>query len=245
VDISVCLGELYVERCQFRRSSVLYPRDRLRGQSNIKEVFMKTDTHMTDFGTAISTAAAVEALLGEDQSQSLQQILERPATTRDWTGDLGGRFLPPRTEIRDLINGAPAAKWFHNRLSGGNNGIVDILINPNSSSDKSILVFGDSFARDWGKFLTEWFRQIMFLRTPYFHEDIVEQVKPDFVVSQNVERYLNNCHPDEERPSFFMFPHLREEPYGPGKEFAEAFSALLACGREPHRKFLERCGVRV
>jgi len=112
-----------------------------------------------------------------------------------------------------------------------------------SSPLKNILIFGDSFGREYTRFLGWYFRQSVFLRTPFFHEELIEQIKPDYVLTQNVERYLDFCQPDEVRPSFFMYPHLAGNPYRPAPEFAEAFSAVLSGGRAPYRSFLEKIGV--
>ena len=56
--------------------------------------------------------------------------------------------------------------------------------------------------------LSYYFTEILFLRTPFFHPEIFEQVTPDILITQNVERYLASCQPDEVRPSFFMYPYL-------------------------------------
>ena len=64
--------------------------------------------------------------------------------------------------------------------------------------------------------------------------------KPDYVVTENVERYLDNCVLDESRPNFFMYPYLHGDQYSPSAEFSEALSAVLSVGRPPYAEFRKK-----
>src|SRR5262249_32802344 len=126
-----------------------------------------------------------------------------------------------------------------NNVSGGNNGIIDIIFRNEPYYQKRLLVFGDSFGRGLAAVLSHFFSETIFLRTPFFHREIFEQIGPDYVITQNVERYLSFCQADDMRPSFFMYPYLGKGVYAPTREFCEAFSAVLSYPRRPYLEFAD------
>jgi len=239
----IYVGARYVEKLPTVAEFVLYPQ--LLLQRTEEPAFMRTDTHNTEYGNILTAGAAVERLMGEDQSENVRKLMASEWVEADRVGDLGGRFEPPLGEKRKLIKKKWKHHWWHNKLTGGNNGIVDIIFSPESVYPQRALIFGDSFGRDLGSILFFFFREVVFLRTPYFHRDIFDQVRPDILVTQNVERYLDLCNPDELRPSFFMYPYLSQADYAPDKSFAEAFSAVLSYGRRPYEAFVAKNGLIV
>jgi hypothetical protein len=70
-----------------------------------------------------------------------------------------------------------------------------------------------------------------------------EQCGADIVITENVERYLDTCLNDEDRPNFMLFPYLGEETYVPDKEFAEALSAVLSYPRAPYINYVTGLGL--
>ena len=223
------LGDVYRNRDPEAARHILYPRELL--QLLGEPAFLKTDTHTTDAATIVVASAIVERLTGKSQDEMCRKLRGELHMKRDWTGDLGGRFSPPLSEDRVMSELPQEILWFHNELSGGNNGITDIYFNPVALYKKRILVFGDSFGREYVRFLSRFFEESIFLRTAFFHEELLDSLTPDYVVTQNVERYLNSCRSDYERPSYFMYPHFSGTAYAPSSEFAEVFSAALSGGR--------------
>jgi hypothetical protein len=67
---------------------------------------------------------------------------------------------------------------------------------------------------------------------------MVGQIRPDIVLTSNVERYLDNVQQDAVRPAFQMMAFLgdREQPRMPA-DFPAAFSAILSYPRQPYRQF--------
>ena len=235
----VYLGDTYMRHGA--GPEVFYPR-RLLADAG-RGLYYKTDTHVTDLGNIVSTAAVVARLTGENQDAARDRLLAGPWLEEPRVGDLGGRFEPPLGETRRWIRRDWIGKWLHNDLHGGNNGIVDLVWNTAAIYPQRVLVFGDSFARDMSSLLSYFFKEVVFLRTPYFHEDIFQQVRPDYVITENVERYLSFCYPDSQRPSFFTFPYLENHGYAPSREFAAGFSAVLSYGRKPYFEFLAANGL--
>jgi hypothetical protein len=235
----VCLGQLYLDRLPHIRSLVYYPRQIL--QDVAEGAFMRTDTHLTELANIVSAGGIVEQLTGDDQAANVDRLVRSYAWDEfEFSGDLGGRFDPKLSEVKKRQKKLWPHKWFHNGLTGGNNGIVDLLFSAQPVYDKRILVFGDSFSRELCSVLSYFFREVVFLRTAFFHDDIFYQTQPDFVVTSNVERYLSYCESDDRRPSFFMYPHINGLDYAPDQDFAEAFSAVLNHGKPPYLEFIRK-----
>ncbi len=218
-----------------------YPRQELIAAG--RGTYLQTDTHASDRGIIAVTAAVVERLTGLSQTEARERLLGMAWHEDQRTGDMGGRFDPALSETRQWIQRSWINKWLHNNVIGGNNGIVDLLFNRDAVYPKRLLVFGDSFARDLSGFFCYFFKEVVFLRTPYFHDDIFDQIQPDYVVTENVERYLSFCYPDNLRPSFFTYPYLDNHQYAPSQEFAQAFSAVLSYGRPPYFDYLSANGL--
>ena len=234
----ICLGEEHLEHSPIMARHVLYPLHLLRGSLKMP-VFQKTDTHLTDYGALLVTRMLVECLTGGNHEADFNTIFGLITQTRETVGDLGGRLSPIARSTEQYLVPNWIVKRLHNNLVGGNNGIVDLLFSRDSVYKKRILIFGDSFGRSCVGMLSYFFQEVIFLRTPFFHNEIFDMVKPDYVISQSVERYLEKCEGDRERPSFFMYPYLSNKRADPTPEFANAFSAVLSYPRSNYQHFVD------
>jgi hypothetical protein len=233
----VVLGELYLKRSASIVDHVIYPRTIL--QRHQESAFLRTDTHMSDRGVVISAIEVLKRLITLDVDAHKSYLLENITSERDWCGDLGSKLTPPVSE-KELFLVCPWKPYqISNRLSS-NNGLVDIWISPDALTGGRLLIFGDSFGRSMARVLSYFFKEILFVRSPFFHDDIVEQMRPSHIISENVERYLSNVQSDCDRPSFYMYPYLGAgaASYSPCREFAEAFSAMLSFPRKPYQEFI-------
>jgi SGNH hydrolase-like domain, acetyltransferase AlgX len=233
------LAQSYLDKLSDIRKWVFFPRQSLQ---HLKPgAFLKTDTHLTETANILATGAIVQRLLGESQAEHVRRVFTSyDWGESDWTGDLGGRFEPKLSERQRVLRKRWPLKWFHNDMHGGNDGIVDVLFSPRAIYRKRIMVFGDSFSRNLASILSYFFVEVVFLRTRFFHDEMFEQIKPDLVITSNVERYLSRVDSDEARPPFLLYPYLNELSYAPSKAFAEAFTAVLSYGRSPYLDFLRR-----
>jgi capsular polysaccharide biosynthesis protein len=230
------LGQLWME--QFSdHFPVVYPVGVLANQAD--DTISLTDTHVTDYGSIVAAGLMVECLVGLSQDQPVARLLDTIDAVEEWPGDLGSKLHPPVTSLQRYSTAQAPGRWLHNNLQGSNNGLVDLRFCRAPAYDKRLVIFGDSFARQLGRFLQFWFREVIFFRSGFFDPDLAAQCQPDFLLTENVERYLDHCQPDDERPSFFMYPHLRGGTYAPSAEFAAVFSAILSVPRKPYLDF--RC----
>ena len=235
-DSPICLGEEHLRASPHLHDHVCYPRELLKNAGNAS--FLRTDTHMSDYGTVVAVSSIVQSLVNEDQAESKKHLLGLITQEIDHIGDLGRKLTPEIGSREKFIRLFFDGFRTHNNYKGRNNGIVDIRISRKALYDKRVLFFGDSFGREAAKILSYYFKEVTFLRTPFFHPEICDMVAPDILITQNVERYLHVCADDETRPSFFMYPHFVEMPYQPSVEFAKAFSAILSYPREPYQSLM-------
>lgn len=243
VPLPICLADLYRARCPEAWSDVVYPRDELRARG--PEVFQRTDTHLSPLGTLIVAREAVTRLLGAEWGARIEALQSRLTVIRDRVGDLGRKVEPPEQERLPYLEGQRSWKRYYNddQLQGGNSSLVEVLIAPDAPDSRRIVLFGDSFMRDMIAPLAFLFREIVFLRTPYLHAEMVGQLRPHLLITGNVERYLSHVLPDEDRASFFLMNALgRGTPEQ--RNFAGAFSALLGAGTAAHRKFHDKLFYR-
>ncbi len=222
----ICLGLLYRQRCQRALPHMLDLTDDLRPHAAV--AFQRTDTHLADHGLALAAARMAQALLGTDQSASLQSLLGKLTKTRLSAGDLGRRFDPPIESLERVMQVDWPVAYTHNGMASGNDGLIDIHRSPGAQHRARVLLFGDSFGRGVARVLSFFFAEIIVLRTRFFHEEMVRLVRPDIVLTQNAERYLNAVAPDSEAPPFLDYPRLRQVVCTPDAAFLAAFSAVTS-----------------
>ena len=239
----ICLGDLYAARCGEVWPDIVYPRDALRARG--PAVFQRTDTHLSPLGTLVVARELATRLLGETWGARVQALEGRLTVIRDRVGDLGRKLDPPEQESLPYLETSPAWRRYYNdeQLQGGNSSLVEVLIAPDAPDPRRVLLFGDSFMRDMIAPLAFLFREVVFLRTPYLHAEMVQQIKPHLLVTSNVERYLSHVLPDGDRASFFLMNALgRGTPAQ--RNSAEVFSAMLGAETAVHRKFLDKLAYR-
>ena len=236
VDDPVCLSEVYQKECPQAVPNIIDLTDVLRRQPTAP--FMRTDTHLTDLGSAVAACAIAEALSNEDHAPALAALQSRITQARKLAGDLGKRFDPNiESEERFLKLDWPL-KYFTNDMGFGNDGLVDIYICPSARYKTRLLWFGDSFGRGCVRILSFFYEEIIFLRTRFFHDEIFRQLRPDIVVTQNIERYMDFIESDDEALPFLLYPAMKGVSYLPSKSFAEAFAAELSFPRRRYAEFI-------
>ena len=206
-----------------------------------RPVFARTDTHLTDFGTIAATAHIVERLTGAAHPEITALLTDALTEGPPQLRDLGSKVTPPIPEAIPVCTARWHGHSFVNDLSGGNNGLVNIRFNTAAPIRRRLLWFGDSFGRQACQFLAFYFQEVIFLRTGFFHPDMAAAIRPDIVITQNIERYFSHWISDNDRPSFYMYPYLGNAAYAPDKTFATAFSAVLGSD-EVRERFIRGLG---
>jgi hypothetical protein len=234
------LGDAYMARVDSDlRPHVLWPADQLKCQ--VENPFLPLDTHMNDHGSLEVLRMMLQAI-EMSADAALERIESRIVRPQCWQGDLGSKFNPPLFQEGMLL--APDWPQMQFRSPGGfNDGMVDIVLNPQAQVDKTVLLFGDSFFRMMLSHLSAVFSRVICLRTRFLHPEMVTLIRPDVIFTGNAERYLSNVTPDAEAQAFALHPHLRgAEDLRMGGEFLAAWAAVTAPESKRSKQFMADCG---
>lgn len=249
--ISVTLASVYLSACPTNSpdlaKNVVFPLEDLRTQ--FREVCSRVDTHLEPLGLILCIKALNSQFHNLETSQlypvhqscdPADRLLSRLVVTDEaWAGDLGSKLDPAQTEPRRRLAVGRSVQFFSNRFAGGNNGICDLYFNLEQlGSGARVMVFGDSFGRALAGIIAPLVAEVFFFRTPFLHVDLVNQIRPTHVITQNVERYLSNVVPDQERSCFWLYPHLKDQPYHPPLGFIHAMNAVTAADGPLYNRFI-------
>ncbi len=229
------LGDVYMAEIDPVFSShVLWPADRLKHERN--SPFLPLDTHLTDHGSLAVLQMMLKSI-GIDAGNSLKRIGDRIVRKQRWKGDLGNKLNPPLYQEGLLLDPDWSMQQF--RSPGGfNDGMVDIILNPGASVNKTVLLFGDSFFRMMLNQLGAIFTQVICLRTRYLHPEMLTLIQPDIIFTGNSERYLSSVIPDTEASAFSLYPHLRRsEDLAMPEDFLAAWDAVTSPYAKKSRDF--------
>ena len=162
----------------------IYPYDQLINIKNKYLLYYKTDTHWTTF-SILHTFNHLDKILKTDIIVNLDQ----DTVTKNIIGDHGSKIDPNSSEsFTDLKLELDIDDIFINKI---NNIGGYIYIRTKNIYKKRCLIFGDSFIRNHIKKLSLYFYEIYFFHAPVFDIDIINNIKPDIVISENVERFIN------------------------------------------------------
>ncbi|MGL6211148.1 MAG: hypothetical protein ACRC14_15110, partial [Paracoccaceae bacterium] len=204
-------------------ADVLYPVAALDARPRC---FLQTDTHYAPLGDAM-VAGQVLDRLSPGAGLALRRAARAAMTVkRKLTGDLGTKLTPPR---REVINDLEPLRPHRTGSIGivGNLGAMFLVDSPESTTDQTLLIFGDSFFRVLLPLLAVHFRRIVFCRSPSFHAEMVDAVAPSAILCGMAERYLAECRPDADRPHFMAIGALRGKRAAPDAVFSELFGQFI------------------
>lgn len=181
---------------------IFYPVAELRAWSQLLDVFPKVDTHWTDFG-GLCVARALAARL---PAVSVPSLVDCEVKIEERTGDLGAKLVPLRTALwtSAAVRKPTSRVIFDNGLS--NNGRLIIFEKPGPTKTRGV-VFGDSFFYALLPFLREGVDRLVFVHAYSLDLEILAHERPDFVISETVERFM--IEPPTPARSFSSSRHIR------------------------------------
>lgn len=226
------------------KTRVVYPLAELAADSQVN--CLRVDTHLSVIGSAVCLASISNSLhddqykLFAGENVDIIDIVKNAAIPGNKKqGDLGSKLDPPAFESPLTLPADPDVVFYTNGYSGGNNGICDLYFNRRFIiSGHRVIVFGDSYGRQFSRILARFTGQVSFFRTPHMHDELVNGIKPDIIITQNAERYLSNVRSDHERPSFLLYPWLKGSSVNPAVDFVNALNAVLSYGRPVYKQYV-------
>jgi hypothetical protein len=203
--------------------SLLYPLNELRAEELHHSTFYKNDTHMSDRGNVAVAHFLIKAI-GLEPKNNLDGSFEMRSHKGDLCSMTNGVSIPEELYISNPQLGFVVGN--RDYLSGNTND-VQIFHSFYKKLDKRVLIFGDSFFKELIPFLLSYFKEVFYIRSEFFHEDIVELYQPDYVFSGNAERYLASIRSDEVSNNFVLALY-GEQDFQPSSEYKEAYMACLS-----------------
>ena len=203
--------------------------------------YFKTDTHLNFEGKKVTSIEIMKSFFDFDISD-IESVYESFRGGKKLiTGDLGSKMQPKIQEHRHEIV-TRFLKRFHNQV-GANDGFAVVCMNKDKlqeSSSKRLLIFGDSFCERSLQFFAYFYSEVLFCRSRYFHDEIVNMFQPDHIITESAERYFSNVRIDELAPRFNLVYGLKGAGYSDNKEFYMALNAVLNFGRIQHSLFIHK-----
>lgn len=234
----VRLGDIYLHSLgnSPSREVVLFPTAKLQS-SGTPDVYQKLDTHLSDYGSLLVLEDILDRL-GESPREAIEELRSQITIKKKTHGDLGGKLEPKLFQESTHLR----TNWNHRHFNSGgtfNNGQVDIYLSPDAPIRKKVLIFGDSFYRLMLPHLSKIFTEVIFLRTPYLHPEMVQLIKPNVILTGNSERYLANVTADVNAPAFQIYSFHHHSQVKPTPLFLHAFTAVTSPSAATSKVFYE------
>ncbi|MEH3116306.1 MAG: hypothetical protein PGN25_01415 [Methylorubrum populi] len=174
------------------------PMRRARDRENL---FYRTDSHWTFAGCHL----AYREICRSVRAAPCPDLAGRGARETEMSGDLGGRFDPPRTEqalihdiqrdaVRAYASPVVAAREAAGRADTLHVGSHVIYRNGTARDRRRLVLFGDSYSHFAPLMLTimlaETFAEVHFVWSASIDWTYVERVRPDIVLTEIAERFM-------------------------------------------------------
>lgn len=217
----------YAERIN-RSAAAPFIRYPIKPLDDNTDAFPKTDTHYNARGV-LGITKAITADIFPDQQAEFDTLANAKVVDREgFCGDLGRKFDPPHVEVSAGFRGGILPTTVAaNGIKGGNDGICILTSSPQSLTDKTLLICGDSFFRQILGPLSVFYRRIIFCRTRFLHYEIVDAINPDHIFCGVAERYLSNVRADADRPHFLSYPFVLGRPMEPEARFSDLWQKFI------------------
>lgn len=169
---------------------VVYALANLQASKGDGELYLRTDTHWSHRGAYVAYRTICDELVARGAAIDVLDEESMTWSDRAHPGDLGSKVFPgPVVATATWARSkTPKAKLvFDNQVP--NHGRVLIYERPDFDG-ASCVVFGESFVENMLVFLSETFRRLVVVHTSMFVSEILEQERPDVVLSLPLERFL-------------------------------------------------------
>lgn len=164
------------------RAKLINPMELLYAQRNL--TFSKNDTHWTDFGASLVAEEICNRLEIDFQSPDFGYQIH------NFTGDLGIKFNPQRTEYCFFADVSCLSSLTYDNCIPVRGNIISIS-NPMASRNETCLIFGSSSSESIAKQLTNTFtRVVRVFSGAEIDFDIIEHEKPSCVLVIFASRFL-------------------------------------------------------
>lgn len=176
-----------VRQLQSAGLDLIYRPEEFRGA----DTYSKTDTHWNDLGGQRQAEMLLAACRKQGVAAGPLSAMEMEFVTRRHYGDLGRKLTPPQDSevILKRVKSRQARVAFSSKIN--NTGSILVFEGKDRSLPRGMM-FADSFGGvgSVADFVAQGFSRLVVLWQPHFDFRLIEEEKPDIVISQMVERFL-------------------------------------------------------
>jgi alginate O-acetyltransferase complex protein AlgJ len=186
-----CIRQLQDRLDRYSHVKIIYPLLELQRARRAKETYRKGDTHWNDFGAYIAYHCLAESIANKIDYKIITpaelEFIEE-TTINPSNFDLGNKldWNEDRT-ISHRFYQKKAKSIFDN----GREGTGRLYIYENSCRElPKAVIFGDSFAHSLVPYLAQSCRRLVLVQQQNIDYKIVDREAPDFVVTEQIERFM-------------------------------------------------------
>lgn len=207
----------------------------------IHDDFLIGDHHYNDVGYLKSLSLVLNKFninFHFDRKDYKTKII--PTTHGDLINKLNKKIIVDEVHVEKFLGVKPLEPIFDLRENlTSNSGQIKYYYNPRAILKNRLITFGDSFLGGGLDLYNVLFREIVHFRSPYILEDVVSCLKPDYVITQNAERYLINMNMVYSKPWFinYLFNSQIKNPINERNQ--KILSSLFSNVRERHCEIME------
>lgn len=174
-------------------SRFIFPLEALKGNSI--DTYTIGDTHWNQYG-AYKCFLEIEKIYNRTDTLGDVKFVERSLP-----GDLGKKIDSSYVETQPVASFGKNTFTieFDNKIA--NRGRVIIFNNPDAPIKKNIVFFRDSFGSQLLHFFARAYSRVVAVWQPSIDFSIIENEKPDLVISEQVERFIISPPSDTDAPS--------------------------------------------
>ncbi|CAL4869175.1 hypothetical protein MMA231_03466 (plasmid) [Asticcacaulis sp. MM231] len=187
-----------------RDKTFIFPKAELIALNEYKRSYQKYDSHWTIHGALRAFEIMLQRFgFSRDEINAGLNDLGPAIVTKSMhaEGDLGRKLKNPPSEKLEALKVSFPATLYSNGFAGNNGKLIGI-VSQNPRARGRFLGFGNSFLLLFPNIFTYFFEQTILCRTPFLHREVASAIKPDFILTEAVERYLPRTQSDSEAPSF-------------------------------------------
>lgn len=181
IDVKNCF-DYFSKDCP----KVLYPRN-----LNHNDFYIQ-DTHNSDYGKI----KIIDYCLEHFDIEPVSAI--KKWGTLSLVGDLGKKIGAEASNEAKFLGfeglTIQSRNLSNRKALTGNTGELSLTVNNSMKAPRKnkLLLFGDSFAKSCVKYLSFYFGQILYVRSPFIISEIAKNFQPTHIITSNAERYLSS-----------------------------------------------------
>jgi len=167
----------------------VYPLKQMKSRKDDMLVCCTTDSHWTHFGAYIAYCELMKSVRKYFPSIKILEEDDLIFDEQSFLGDLGSKLEPQQEGM--MVYGRVANP---SAIQTQNNNIINrgniTVYQGRDSSMPSAILFRDSYGMWIDPYMAESFSKLVVVASPLLEHDIIEQIKPDIVISELAERFL-------------------------------------------------------